>query len=344
MIVMKWFFGGVIKKMTRKTQGSSESVGSYSQAWKRNNVLDLDDFSRSEVEAVFDVTDQMHEVLSKPAPRIPDLQSQTVVTLFYEPSTRTRTSFERAAKIMSADTINVSGSGSSVEKGESLIDTVRALESIGTRVIIIRHRQAGAPYLASRHVQTSIINGGDGAHAHPTQALTDLYTIKNKIGSIAGLKVVIVGDILHSRVARSNIWGLTCMGAYVTLCAPLTLLHKDFLLAYQEVQGFLKIEPELDLALENADVIMTLRLQGERQKQGLLPSVREYIKYYQINKERLRKAKPDALLLHPGPVMEGVEISADVSRSTNSVIDEQVENGVAVRMALLHLLAGDSFQ
>tara|TARA_Y100000588_G_scaffold378377_1_gene458756 strand:+ start:4429 stop:5280 length:852 start_codon:yes stop_codon:yes gene_type:complete len=283
----------------------------------------------------------MQEVLSERTPRIPDLQSQTVVNLFYEPSTRTRTSFERAAKIMSADTINVSGSGSSVEKGESLIDTVRTLESMGTRVIVMRHRQAGAPYLASRHVQTSIINGGDGAHAHPTQALIDLYTIRNKLGAIEGLKVVIVGDILHSRVARSNIWGLVCMGAKVTLCAPLTLLHNDFLLAYKEVEGHLNVEPELDLALEDADVIMTLRLQEERQKQGLLPSIREYIKYYQINSERLRKAKPHALLLHPGPVMEGIEISTDVSRSTNSVIDEQVENGVAIRMALLHLVAGD---
>lgn len=327
--------------MTRQTQGASEPVGSQSKAWNRTHVLDLDDFSRSEVETVFDVTDRMHEVLSRRAPRIPDLQSQTVVNLFYEPSTRTRTSFERAAKIMSADTINVSGSGSSVEKGESLVDTVRTLESMGTRVIVMRHSQAGAPYLAARHVQTSIINGGDGAHAHPTQALIDLYTIRKKLGAIEGLKVVIVGDILHSRVARSNIWGLACMGAEVTLCAPLTLLHNDFLLAYKEVEGHLNVEPELDLALENADVIMTLRLQEERQKQGLLPSIREYIKYYQINNERLRNAKPDALLLHPGPVMEGIEISADVSRSTNSVIDEQVENGVAIRMALLHLLAGD---
>jgi len=327
--------------MTRQNQGLSESVSSQSDTWNRSNVLDLDDFSRSEVEIVFEVTDTMQEVLSERAPRIPDLQSQTVVNLFYEPSTRTRTSFERAAKIMSADTINVSGSGSSVEKGESLIDTVRTLESMGTRVIVMRHRQAGAPYLASRHVQTSIINGGDGAHAHPTQALIDLYTIRNKLGAIEGLKVVIVGDILHSRVARSNIWGLVCMGAKVTLCAPLTLLHNDFLLAYKEVEGHLNVEPDLDLALEDADVIMTLRLQEERQKQGLLPSIREYIKYYQINSERLRKAKPHALLLHPGPVMEGIEISTDVSRSTNSVIDEQVENGVAIRMALLHLVAGD---
>ncbi|MQG21302.1 MAG: aspartate carbamoyltransferase catalytic subunit [SAR202 cluster bacterium] len=327
--------------MTRQNQGLSESVSSQLDTWNRSNVLDLDDFSRSEVETVFEVTDTMQEVLSERTPRIPDLQSQTVVNLFYEPSTRTRTSFERAAKIMSADTINVSGSGSSVEKGESLIDTVRTLESMGTRVIVMRHRQAGAPYLASRHVQTSIINGGDGAHAHPTQALIDLYTIRNKLGAIEGLKVVIVGDILHSRVARSNIWGLVCMGAKVTLCAPLTLLHNDFLLAYKEVEGHLNVEPELDLALEDADVIMTLRLQEERQKQGLLPSIREYIKYYQINSERLRKAKPHALLLHPGPVMEGIEISTDVSRSTNSVIDEQVENGVAIRMALLHLVAGD---
>ena len=327
--------------MTRQNQGLSESVSSHSDTWNRSNVLDLDDFSRSEVEIVFEVTDTMQEVLSERAPRIPDLQSQTVVNLFYEPSTRTRTSFERAAKIMSADTINVSGSGSSVEKGESLIDTVRTLESMGTRVIVMRHRQAGAPYLASRHVQTSIINGGDGAHAHPTQALIDLYTIRNKLGAIEGLKVVIVGDILHSRVARSKIWGLVCMGAKVTLCAPLTLLHNDFLLAYKEVEGHLNVEPDLDLALEDADVIMTLRLQEERQKQGLLPSIREYIKYYQINSERLRKAKPHALLLHPGPVMEGIEISTDVSRSTNSVIDEQVENGVAIRMALLHLVAGD---
>lgn len=308
--------------------------------WQRKDVLDLDDFSPDEIELVLRTTDAMREVLQRPVSRVPALHSSTVVTLFYEPSTRTRASFERAAKVLSADVINMSATGSSVEKGESLIDTVRTLESMGTRVIVMRHGKAGAPYLAARHVKTSIVNGGDGSHAHPTQALLDIYTIRDKLGSLAGRKVTIVGDIMHSRVARSNVWGLTRMGAHVTLCGPTTLIHPDFRNAFAEIGDALTVESDANRAVEDADVVMTLRLQQERQAQGLLPSVREYIRYYQIDAERLQLAKPHALLLHPGPVMEGVEVSGDVARSTNSVIDEQVENGVAVRMALLYLLAG----
>jgi aspartate carbamoyltransferase catalytic subunit len=227
-----------------------------------------------------------------------------------------------------------------VEKGESLIDTVRTLESLGTGIIVMRHPRAGAPYLAARHVTSSVINGGDGAHAHPTQALLDLYTIRDKLGRIEGLRVVIVGDIAHSRVARSNVWGLTRMGAHVTLCGPPTLLPLELSRAFAAPSGLLAVEEDLDKALEGADVVMALRLQQERQAQGLLPSIREYARLYQIDAQRFRRAHPQALLLHPGPVMEGVEVSAEVARSTHSVIDEQVENGVAVRMALLYLLAG----
>lgn len=326
--------------MTTRTRQGSEQVAGETKTWTRKDVLDLDDFSLAEIDLVLQTADAMREVLKRPIPRVPALHSTTVATLFYEPSTRTRASFERAAKVLSADTIAVTASGSSVEKGESLIDTVRTLESLGAAIIVMRHPQAGAPYLAARHVKASIINGGDGAHAHPTQALLDLYTIRDKLGRVEGLKVVIVGDIAHSRVARSNVWGLTRLGAHVTLCGPATLLPTELSRAFAEAGDFLAAEEDLEKALEGADVVMALRLQQERQAQGLLPSIREYVRRYQINQERFRRAHPQALLLHPGPVIEGVEVSAEVARSAHSVIDEQVENGVAVRMALLYLMAG----
>jgi len=305
--------------------------------WRRRHILDLDDFTGEEIELVLETADAMKEVLSRDIKKVPTLRGKTVVTLFYEPSTRTRVSFEQAAKNLSADVINLGASGSSAEKGESLIDTVRTLQALGADALVMRHYHAGAPYLAARHLDVSVINGGDGCHAHPTQGLLDLYTIREHLGTVAGAKVVIIGDITHSRVARSNIWGLSKMGAKVVLSAPPTLLPPGL-----GAPHFPKIvlEQNLDRAVEGADVIMPLRLQLERQKRGLLPSLREYIRFYQLDARRLAKAKPNALVLHPGPMNEGVEITPEVAHGAQSVIEEQVTNGVAVRMALLYLLLG----
>ena len=305
--------------------------------WRRRHILDLDDFTKDEMELVLETADAMKEVLSRDIKKVPTLRGKTVVNLFYEPSTRTRISFEQAAKNLSADVINLGASGSSVEKGESLIDTVRTLQALGADAIVMRHYHAGAPYLIARHIDVSVINGGDGCHAHPTQGLLDLYTIREHLGTVSGAKVVIIGDITHSRVARSNIWGLSKMGAKVVLSAPPTLLPVG-LGAPHFPQ--ITLEQNLDRAVEGADVIMPLRLQKERQKGGLLPSIREYIQLYQLDARRLARAKPNALVLHPGPMNEGVEITPEVAHGAQSVIEEQVTNGVAVRMALLYLLLG----
>ena len=326
----------------------------------RRHILDLDDFDREEIEQVMQVADEMREVLGRDIRKVPTLRGKSVVTLFYEPSTRTRVSFEQAAKILSADVINITASTSSVVKGETLLDTARTIKAMGVNVLVIRHPSSGAPYLLARHLDLSIINAGDGAHAHPTQALLDLYTIRNRLGSVAGKRVVLVGDIAYSRVARSNIWGLTTMGAQVVVCAPPTLLPPglsarpfDRLRASsQPSEGPVpigsgrssyglppvQVEPRIERALEGADVVMALRLQTERQHAGLLPSVREYAQFYQVTPERLALARPGALVLHPGPMNEGVEISPDVAHGAQSVINEQVTNGVAIRMAILYLL------
>ena len=309
--------------------------------WQHRHILDLDDFTREEIELVFEIADAMTEILSRDVKRVPTLRGKTIVTLFYEPSTRTRASFELAAKNLSADTVSLDASKSSVVKGESLVDSLRTIQALGADVIVMRHSQSGAPYLATEHLRTSIINGGDGWHAHPSQALLDLYTIRRHLRELANLKVVIVGDIMHSRVARSNIWGMTTMGAKVVLCAPPTLLPRglaDFI-SRCELPN-VGVESRIESALEGADVVMPLRLQRERQQSGLLPSLREYIQRYQLTEERLSLAKPYALVLHPGPMNEGIEISPEVAYGTHSVIEEQVTNGVAIRMALLYLIAG----
>lgn len=309
-------------------------------ALNRKHVLDLDDFSRDEIELVLQTAEAMAEVLSRPIKRVPTLRGKTVVNLFYEASTRTRVSFELAAKNLSADVVNIATSSSSVVKGESLIDTVRTLQALGGDIVIVRHSQSGAPYLISQHIEGSVLNAGDGWHAHPTQALLDLYTVRQKLGRVEGISLVIVGDILHSRVARSNIWGFAKMGARVTLCGPATLMP---VWENGEGQNYLppvRVEERLDRALEGADVVMALRLQRERQQSGLLPSIREYAELYQLTPERLRRAKPGALLMHPGPMNEGVEIAPEAAYGSQSVIEEQVTNGVAIRMALLYLLAG----
>ena len=307
--------------------------------WSHHHVLDLDDFSREEIEAVLETASAMKEVLTRMVPKVPTLRGKRVFSLFYEPSTRTRASFELAAKTLSAEAVGITAQASSVVKGESLLDTVKTLEALGADVVVLRHPEAGAPYLAARHCRASIVNAGDGAHAHPTQALLDMFTLRQKLGDLAGLKVVIVGDILHSRVARSNIWGLKAMGSQVVLCGPPTLLPPQFGDAYPEVQ----VEWDLDRALEGAGAVIALRLQRERQ-QDLVPSLEEYVAFYQLDARRLSLARPGAVVLHPGPVNEGVEIDSEVARGPQSLIGEQVTNGVAVRMALLYLLLGGAHE
>ena len=305
--------------------------------WERRHLLDIDDFTADELELVLRTTHAMKEVLSREVPRVPALRGTTIVTLFYENSTRTRASFELAGKVLGADVINVSASGSSVTKGESLVDTVKTLRAIGADVLVMRHNRSGAPYLASRHVECSVINAGDGLHAHPTQALLDLYTMTSQLGSVRGRKVVIVGDLLHSRVARSNLWSLTALGAEVTLCAPPTLVPAGI----GAGEGLLppaRVEHDLDRAIEGADVVMALRMQHERMSGGFVPGAREYSRLYQVNAERLARAAPGALVMHPGPMNEGVEISHEVAHGLQSHVEEQVANGVAVRMAVLWLM------
>ena len=306
----------------------------------RRHILDLDDFSWEEIQAVLQNTDIMKEVLHRDIKKVPTLRGKSIITLFYEPSTRTRVSFERAGKILSADVINISVGGSSVEKGESLYNTALTVQAMNADIIVIRHPHAGAPHFLARHLDSCVINAGDGAHAHPTQALLDLYTIQRHLGSAEGLKVVIVGDIMHSRVARSNLWGLTKMGARVVLCAPPTLIPVDFLNGYRQVEGHpfasIQIETNVERALDDADVVMALRLQMERQRAGHLPTLREYSKLYGITLQRLGLAKPNVLVMHPGPMNEGIEIDTEVAHGARSVIEEQVNNGVAIRMALLY--------
>ncbi|PKB73765.1 MAG: aspartate carbamoyltransferase [SAR202 cluster bacterium Io17-Chloro-G7] len=310
----------------------------------RKHVLDLDDFSPKEISAVMESAKGMAEVLGRDIKKVPALRGKVVVTLFYESSTRTRISFEEAGKVLSADVINMTASASSVEKGESLLNTGLTLQAMGVDVIAIRHPFSGAPYLLAQQLdRVGIINAGDGIHAHPTQALLDLYTVQDKLGLINGLKVVIVGDVLHSRVARSNIWGFSKMGAKVVVCGPATLLPLDLLHrngsdGFPEELASVEVLTDLDQAIQGADVVMALRLQSERQDAGFLPSLREYIRRWQVTDERLAKAKPGVLVMHPGPMNEGIEISSSIAHGGNSVIEEQVTNGVAIRMALLYQL------
>lgn len=306
-------------------------------AWRAKDLLDTDVLSRDEIELVMETTDAMREVRNRPNARLGTLRGVTMVTLFYEQSTRTRASFEVAGKALGADVVNLTATGSSVEKGESLIDTVRTLQAIGADILVMRHKSSGAPYLAARNTNASVINGGDGTHAHPTQALLDLYTMRRHLGSLEGKKVVIVGDVLHSRVARSNIWSLVACGANVTLAGPTTLLPRS--LASTGEGGRVDVTPDLDAALVGADVVMALRIQKERQERGLIPSLREYISGYQINARRLALANPGALVMHPGPMNEGIELAPEIAHGLTSVIEEQVANGVSVRMAILYLMA-----
>lgn len=318
----------------------SETAPTPPASWQRRHVLDVDDFSVEEIELVMTTADAMKEVLGRDVPRTPTLRGTTVVNLFYENSTRTRTSFELAAKALGADVVNIASSASSVTKGESLIDTVRTVQALGAEIVVMRHSSSGAPYLAARHSRLSFINAGDGWHAHPTQALLDLYTLRERLGSVRGRKVVICGDITHSRVARSNLWGLTAMGANVTVSGPPTLVPRELSCAAEGQLPAVRVDYNFERALAGAEVVMMLRVQAERQQSGLLPSIREYAQLYQLTEERLAMAEPGALVMHPGPMNEGVEISPAVAHGARSLIESQVQNGVAVRMALLYLLAG----
>lgn len=301
---------------------------------KRKDLLAIRDLDVDELRLLLDTAESFKEVAGREIKKVPALRGRTVVNLFFEPSTRTRSSFELAAKRLSADVINVSASSSSVVKGETLLDTAKNLEAMGADVIVVRHGEAGAPALLGRHLRCSVINAGDGAHEHPTQAILDLSTILERKGRLEGLTVAIVGDVRHSRVARSDLWGLTKLGATVRLAGPPTMVPP-------ELKDFgAEIHYTLDPALEGADVVMALRLQLERQGAGFFPSLREYSRLWGLTRERLQRAKPDVLVMHPGPVNRGVELAPDVADGLSSVILGQVANGIAVRMAALYLLTG----
>ena len=303
--------------------------------FNRKDILGIKDLSVDEINVILETAESFLEISTREIKKVPTLRGKTVINLFFEASTRTRTSFEIAGKRLSADTINISASTSSVVKGETLIDTARNLEAMNPDVIVIRHSAAGAPHLLATLVKQSIINAGDGAHEHPTQALLDMMTIKEKKGTLEGLKVAIVGDIAHSRVARSNIYGLAKMGAQVFLAGPATMLPRG--IEQMGVKAYTKLED----AICDADVVMMLRIQLEREKQNIFPSLREYSQHYCLNSRNIKLAKPDAIVMHPGPINRGVEISPDIADDPScSVILDQVNKGVAVRMALLYLLTG----
>jgi aspartate carbamoyltransferase catalytic subunit len=298
------------------------------------DILGLEEMTAGEILLILDTADSMKEILTRTIKKVPTLRGRSLCTLFYEASTRTRTSFELAAKYMSADTVSVATTTSSVQKGETLKDTAMNIEAMGVDVVVMRHPVSGSCHFLSRLLKASVINAGDGMHEHPTQGLLDLFTMREKKGQIQDLEVAIVGDIYHSRVARSNIWGLTKLGAKVRVCGPQTLMPPDI-----EKLG-VKAYTDLDRALDGADVVNVLRLQIERQEKGLFPSTREYAMLFGVTPARLRAAKKDVLLMHPGPMNRGVEISSDAADAGNSAILEQVTNGVAVRMAILYLLLG----
>jgi aspartate carbamoyltransferase catalytic subunit len=300
---------------------------------RNKDLLGIQDLAADEIQLILDTADTMKMVLGAASKKTAHLQGKSVITLFYENSTRTRLSFEMAAKFMGASSANISATGSSVSKGESLIDTARTIDHMATDILVMRHGQSGAPHLIAPLVNASVINAGDGMNEHPTQALLDLYTMRSKKGHLDGLKVAIAGDILHSRVARSNLWALSKMGAEVRLAAPPTLLPRGLDLA-----GAVVCATVAD-AVRGADVVMGLRIQLERMQKALFPSVSEYARYFALDQQALALAKPDAIVMHPGPCNHGVEMPTLVYDSPQSVINEQVTNGVAIRMAIMYLLA-----
>jgi aspartate carbamoyltransferase catalytic subunit len=302
--------------------------------WNRKHLLGLEDLTREEILGILDTAESFAEISTRSRKKVPALQGRIVFNLFFEPSTRTRTSFSLAAKRLSADTQDFTASGSSLSKGESFIDTAKNIEAMGADIMVIRHQTPGSPHLLAHHVGSSIINAGDGAHEHPTQGLLDLMTIRRAKKRIEGLTVGLVGDISHSRVARSNLWGLIRLGARVILCGPPTLVPRSM-----ERLGC-EVAYHLDEILPQCDVVNVLRIQFERQQKGLFPSVSEYSQLYGMTQERIRKAKDDLLVLAPGPINRGVELTPEVADGPNSAILDQVTNGLAVRMAVLYLLSG----
>lgn len=306
----------------------------------RKDLLGIADLSVAEINLILDTAETFRDVNARRIKKVPTLRGKTIINLFFEASTRTRTSFEIAGKRLSADTINISASTSSVVKGETLVDTALNLQAMAPDAIVIRHGSSGAPHKIAKLVKAAVINAGDGAHEHPTQALLDALTIRQKKGRLAGLKVAIIGDVLHSRVARSNAHLLSKLGAQVVLAGPRTLLPFGLEKRIAEAKGSVVFADKIEDAIADADVVMMLRIQLERQSGGFFPSLREYSIHYGLNRKRLALAKPDAIVLHPGPVNRGVEIDSDVADGASSLILDQVENGVAVRMAILYLLAG----
>jgi len=304
--------------------------------FNHKDLLGMDQLSVSDINLILDTADSLMEISSRDIKKVPTLRGKNIVNFFYEPSTRTKTSFEMAAKRLSADTVSLSATDSSMVKGETLIDTARNLQAMNPDIIILRHSSSGAPHLLAQYVDSGVINAGDGTHEHPTQALLDLFTIRKKKGRIKGLRVVIIGDIAHSRVARSDIIGLRKMGAEVTISGPPTMIPVD-----AESLG-VKVVLDPAKALKNKDVIMLLRIQLERQDKTLFPSLREYSIFFGLNQELIKGAKKDAIIMHPGPINRGVEITGDLADGPFSVILDQVSNGVAIRMALLYLLIGGS--
>ena len=303
-------------------------------SWHRKHLLDIESLSAEEITAVLDTAREFKAVGERDIKKVPALQGKTVVNFFVEPSTRTRVSFELSAKRLSADIINFAADASSFKKGETLKDTARNLEALNADIIVIRHKAAGAPHFLARFLNAHVVNAGDGAHEHPTQALLDVFTIREKKDAIAGLNVTILGDILYSRVARSAIWCLRKLGANVTLCGPSTLVPRIF-----EQMGC-RVTHDIDEALAEADVINLLRIQHERQRKTMFPSIGEYASLFGLNRTRLAKTKPDALIMHPGPMNRGVEIESEIADGARAVILEQVTNGIAVRMAALYLVNG----
>ena len=303
-------------------------------SWHRKHLLDIERLSTEEITTVLDTAREFKAVGERDIKKVPALQGKTVVNFFVEPSTRTRVSFELSAKRLSADIINFSADASSFQKGESLKDTARTLEALNADVIVIRHKAAGAPHFLARFLNAHVVNAGDGAHEHPTQALLDVFTIREKKGEIADLNITILGDILYSRVARSNIWALRKLGANITLCGPSTLVPRVF-----EQMGC-RVTYDLDEALASADVINLLRIQHERQRKTMFPSIGEYASLFGLTHARLAKTKPEALIMHPGPMNRGVEIESEIADGDRAVILEQVTNGIAVRMSVLYLVNG----
>jgi aspartate carbamoyltransferase catalytic subunit len=301
--------------------------------WTRKDLLGLEYLNREEIELILDTASSFKEVSTREIKKVPALRGKTAVNLFYEPSTRTRVSFEVAAKRLSADVINIAAETSSVRKGETLIDTGKNIQALKADIVIIRHNCSGAANMLARALDISVVNAGDGWHEHPTQALLDMLTLQEKLGSIRGLHVTIVGDIAHSRVARSNIWGLTKLGAQVTVCAPEILIPAGI-----EKMG-VNISNNIDQALKNADAVNVLRMQFERDANAAFPEQLEYFKKFGITSERLAKAKKNIIVMHPGPINRGIEVSSEVADGENSVILEQVTNGIAVRMAVLFLVS-----